>query len=77
MTRDWFADLNDRVSKGLRAPLGPQHEELRKAVGRIIDPQAFTTTLPASSYNALRKADAIIALVAAAVSSQLRQSQGE
>lgn len=43
----------------------PGREDLRRSIGRIIDPQAFETILPASSYNALRKADAIIALLPA------------
>jgi len=36
---------------------------LREQIGRIIDPQAFKAVLPASNYEALRKADAILALI--------------
>jgi hypothetical protein len=48
----------------MTAQCSPDSVDLRTEIGRIIDPQAFETRLPASTYNALRKADNIIVLCA-------------
>lgn len=43
-------------------PSGAIGARTREAIARIIDPLAFQAILPASHYNALKKADAILAL---------------